>query len=702
MALTNLQPRKKGKKIKPGPVKSKNGVPYDYIVVIDAGSRGSRVFVYNWLNPYHALKKGVDLTHASIHSVRDFSTNSGSTSDSDSDDEDSKSDTPEAPLPTIRYPNVFLGKHWHKKIKPGIATFNSSPQKVGKRHLKKLLQVASGVVPKSQHYRTPIFLHATAGMRSLPPREQFVILDNACRYFQQNSDFYVPDCASHVNVIDGDIEGLYGWLSINSLIKAFDQPESHQHGKNHTTYGLLDMGGASTQVVFQPNASELAEHENNLFKITLHELPNQPGAVPQRQQFDIYLDSFLGFGMFQAHVKYLTSITNAFREKLESKSYYGMFSAPVPDPCLPKGYTLTQEIDGRNVDFTGESNFEQCLESIFPVLANGTYASTKAPGTCKLFDEGEDVVSSCLLNDLIPAFDFDINHFVGVSGYWDALGHLLSYNPHDRGNKRDDTDATYDYKAIYRETSKVCSRSFSELIELNQARPHKSQLKEDELADLCFRSLWILNFLHLGLGFPRFDIDDVKSTEFKSLQLVDQIGGSTFSWTLGRAMLYANDEYIQAYNNYSLEADPSFSLLKRPGYYYTAVASVFHNGAEASGIYPRPQYVEPRSDNKYHHYDYETGYASDDDELRWYIETHRWYGFFTFMFLLAFIGWLMLGGSGRAAVAKRVRTTIDKTVNRLRRWGPRHKYSSLDLDLEGNDLELEDITLQPAKAVDNE
>ena len=174
----------------------------------------------------------------------------------------------------IRFPKIQSKKKWHQKVKPGISSFNLSPQKIGNYHLKHLLQLASSVVPKSQHYRTPIFLHSTAGMRLLTPTEQTLILNNICSYITNNSDFYIPECASHINVIDGDFEGIYGWLSINSLKGAFDNPEQHDHGKSHSTYGLLDMGGASTQVVFQPNNTEIKEHQNNLFKITLAQVPH--------------------------------------------------------------------------------------------------------------------------------------------------------------------------------------------------------------------------------------------------------------------------------------------------------------------------------------------------------------------------------------------------------------------------------------------
>lgn len=771
--------RSKGKKeskkktIKPGPIKSDEGIPYDYIIVIDSGSSGSRVFIYNWLNPYHALTKGIDMSKQSksLKLVKKFSSlskNDDDDSDSDSDDDEAngkegsqaikdskkKSKKKKTKSKTLnKFPKVHLGKNWHTKIKPGISSFNESPQKIGKHHFRSLLQLASAVVPKSQHSRTPIFVHATAGMRTLPPNEQYEILDNICSYLTSSLDFYLPDCKSHVNVIDGDIEGIYGWLSINYLIGSFDNPEDHQHGQNHTTYGLLDMGGALTQVVFQPNVTEVTEHRNNLYKINVNKVPllanvynnteDSPNSLigdyyaPEEKEYNIYSDSFLGFGMFQAHNRYLKFLTEKYREEHhlnegEGSGYRNEIKAPVSDPCLPKGYTVSSSINDRTIDFVGESNFEKCLESIFPVLLNGTHSTGTGaikgdPKKCKPSNEDSDV-SSCLLNDLIPSFDFDVNHFIGVSGYWDTLTHLLSYEQdipdkrkiekrkiEERKNKsgnKEDAD-TYDYKVIYKETTKLCSQSFSQLIELNNFRPKNLQIKEDALSELCFKSSWILNFLHLGLGFPRFGIDKVPKTNknFKSLQLVDKLGGSTFSWTLGRALLYANDEYVQAFNNYTLESGKKESILKRPGYYYTAVSSVYHYGAEENGIRPRPQFQEPIEGAKYHYYEYENdnSITNDHNELKWYIEPHRWYGIFILMFLLGFIIWLMLGRNGRSHIMNKLRLkrqNISDKFTKFSRANDRSsnsRYSRIsnnandyrdDLEQSGgiNDFELSDLT----------
>ncbi|CUM67514.1 uncharacterized protein PRCAT00005213001 [Priceomyces carsonii] len=753
----------KATKRNPGPIYSKEGIPYDYIVIIDSGSKGSRVFIYNWLNPTHAINAGIDFDNVKLSlkllkragtgdeiDFNDKTDEGGSDSDSDSEgatsskDKDSKKQKSvqgskgklndkdkqkekskdkakgQTKLEKVKFPKIYSKKKWHQKIRPGISSFNASPQKIGNHHLKYLLSVASTVVPKSQHTRTPIFLHSTAGMRLLNNLEQQQILENICSYFTYNSDFYMPDCASHVNVIDGDVEGLYGWLSINYLVGALDSPEKHKHGKNHTTYGLLDMGGSSTQVVFLPNSTEINEHKNNLYKISLAEVPqlqrndkqkDASYSPPVRQQFDVYSDSFLGLGMFQAHDKYLTYLADDYREDNKIDDEYSI-GVPVSDPCLPKGNTKNSVIKGDYVDFVGESDFQKCLTSIFPVLLRSTYGSGKSHDdkNCKQLNEGADV-SACLLNDLIPAFDFDVNHFIGVSGYWDAINTLLSYGNKDQKPERNASDE-FDYKVIYQKTKDICSMTFSQLIDLNKLEPTKRQLTEVELSELCFKSSWILNFLHTGLGFPRYGIDKDpnKNKQFKSLQLAEDIGGSVFSWTLGRAILYSNDEYIQAFINHTIEVhkltDEKLQkllkakglLLQRPGYYHSASSMVYSYGAEQNNIPPRPQFRDPDENAVYHYYDYELSDQYENNELKWYVQPHRWYGLFIFMFLIGFIVWLMVGRGGRSMVAAKLQSKFKRIIDFIKTITSKRtdRYTNLpelSADLEDGHLELTDFEI---------
>ncbi|KAI8451304.1 nucleoside phosphatase family-domain-containing protein [Phakopsora pachyrhizi] len=91
-------------------------------------------------------------------------------------------------------------------------------------------------------------------------------------------------------VISGEAEGGFGCIAVNYLIVGFDK-----HGKDcklASTYGFLDMGGASTQIAFEPSAVERIFHAENLTKLGLKlldktdekkkplELDHDPEEVP--------------------------------------------------------------------------------------------------------------------------------------------------------------------------------------------------------------------------------------------------------------------------------------------------------------------------------------------------------------------------------------------------------------------------------------
>ncbi len=104
-------------------------------------------------------------------------------------------------------------------------------------------------------------------MRLLSPNHQQKILNKYLRIRDKNSDFYIPDCASHINARRRTSSARPGGLDQlhAGVLRA---SERHQHGKTtpHTAAG----GGGATQVVFLPSSTETAEHRSKfLFDISL-------------------------------------------------------------------------------------------------------------------------------------------------------------------------------------------------------------------------------------------------------------------------------------------------------------------------------------------------------------------------------------------------------------------------------------------------
>lgn len=451
-----------------------------YGVILDAGSSGTRLHIYKWKDP---SRRQLDASKDDLASL----------------------------------PEIKTKKDWTRKIRPGVSTFGDRPTEVGREYLQTLIDHAMENVPKEKHTDTPVFLMATAGMRLLKPAQQAALTREICSYLQQNTDFSLPDCGLHVQVIPGETEGLYGWLASNYLLGGFDHPEQHKHGKGHHTYGFLDMGGASAQIAFAPNSTEAEKHANDLKLVRLRALNGEA------REYKVFTATWLGFGVNQARENYVKQLLDSFAADAQE----------IPDACMPKGLRTTtkgepvQAASSKDLTLIGTGKFDECLLRTYPLL-------------------GKDVPCAddpCLLNGQhVPAIDFDVNHFIGVSEYW--------HTTHGVFGTKD--DKAYDFTTYQKKVKDFCSKDWVS-IESNLDAGGKKDIKYAQEA--CFKASWLINVLHEGIGIPRIGIEHTSSPSHNStkgalekakqkgyldpFQPVDTIDGIELSWTLGKILLYA-------------------------------------------------------------------------------------------------------------------------------------------------------------------
>ncbi|KAM3129211.1 hypothetical protein pb186bvf_018686 [Paramecium bursaria] len=175
----------------------KGSIPTCYGVNFDAGSSGTRVYVYNW----------------QCRQVQS--------------------------IPLINEENQK-----EKKVKPGISSFVGDMIGLDKQILT-LLQFAKDNVPIDMVIYTPIYFGATAGMRIIDQKDADIIIDRI-RELIQGSGFFIGRPAS---VISGQEEGAYQWMSVNYLLETF----------NRENVLTIDLGGASTQISFKPQNNVIKE-----------------------------------------------------------------------------------------------------------------------------------------------------------------------------------------------------------------------------------------------------------------------------------------------------------------------------------------------------------------------------------------------------------------------------------------------------------
>lgn len=161
-----------------------------FVVVIDAGSTGTRVLAYKF-----------NLGYTNGHPV--------------------------------------LDREFYKEVKPGLSSYSDNPSK-GAATIVALIDDAKIFVPNEFWQTTPFVLRGTAGLRLLDPVKAQNVL-NAVREVVEVSGFLVPEDA--VEIMDGADEGLFAWFTVNFLLNRLS---------GETTVAALDMGGGSTQVTFVP------------------------------------------------------------------------------------------------------------------------------------------------------------------------------------------------------------------------------------------------------------------------------------------------------------------------------------------------------------------------------------------------------------------------------------------------------------------
>jgi guanosine-diphosphatase len=286
-----------------------------YAIVIDAGSTGSRIHVYKF-------------------------NNCGTT-------------------PALEYETF-------KAIQPGLSSFARDPTAAA-ASLDPLMQEAVRVVPESLRSCTPVEVKATAGLRLLPGKEGEAILDEVRVRLETDWPFSVAKEDQAIEIMDGKDEGVYAWITANYLLGKIGAgaPEAD-------TMAVMDLGGASTQIVFEPTFPD----KETILADGDHKYELSFGG----KDYTLYQHSYLGYGLMRARrsVHNLVAFTWSF---LQPGGAAGIAwddmgeEIEVPNPCIGKGMTRRVELDpaGRksvNVTMSGSSSsFDSCKRVVELVLA---------------------------------------------------------------------------------------------------------------------------------------------------------------------------------------------------------------------------------------------------------------------------------------------------------------------------------------------
>jgi len=484
--------------------KPKNHIPFaggdtTHGIMIDAGSQGTRLHIYEWEKRFLL-------------------------------DEDDLVEQSEGKL--LSYPTS--NNRWTDKYTPGLDAFGvnlvDNPDQLEEavgNYLGALLDFAKEVLrdKKDEWHTYPIYLKATGGLRTLPQPQRIQLLDCVRKLFRDKSFNPFDFENERARVISGEEEAIYGWVGVNFAKGVLiDNSKGSGIGKDpKLTYGMLEMGGASTQIAnFENNGDVMA----NLFKLQL-------GGS---RHWNVYVHSYLYFGI------------NGAWSRLNAHLYW---EDKHVNPCLPLG---------SSIEFDSWMHMNENAQ-IYPRSdPNSTPYSVTMVNNRTAFDY-EDC--SKHTNDLLRKrtnhdwCDFQMDGNCGFAGIYQPPIPKVE-------NRANRYIATSNFADVYQflrleETSYVsqigdaaeytCDLTWEELKVYNSenVKPIKT---ENDIAQMCFRSVFVYQLVRHGWEFA----DDFKLTA------VDVIDGQKMGWALG-CMLYEINTLPWKFHPELLYMGPSRALI---------------------------------------------------------------------------------------------------------------------------------------------
>jgi guanosine-diphosphatase len=247
----------------------------------------------------------------------------------------------------------------------GLSSYDGDAEGAAKS-LDPLMNVALKSVPPEYQGCTPVAVKATAGLRKLGPEKSNNTLNAVRARLESVYPFpVVSEERNGVEVMPGEMEGVYAWITVNYLLGHIGGPD-----KNPTA-AVLDLGGGSTQIIFEPTfpdtprgglPTKLADGD--------HKYALNFGA----RDFALYQHSYLGYGLMEArnnlHATLLDSLYQAHKDDT------GFLKAPIANPCIAPGMSREVEVNMPGAHALGAK-----------VTVNMTGPSTPSPTQCRYWAE---------------------------------------------------------------------------------------------------------------------------------------------------------------------------------------------------------------------------------------------------------------------------------------------------------------------------
>lgn len=329
-----------------------------YALMIDAGSTGSRIHVYKFNNC--------------------------------------------GPTPELEHEEFKMTEK--KEGGSGLSSYKSDAEGAAKS-LDVLMDVAVKTVPKEYQSCSPVAVKATAGLRLLGEEMSSKILEAVRHRLETVYPFPVVE-ENGVQIMDGKDEGVYAWITTNYLLGKIGGPDKSP------TAAIFDLGGGSTQIVFEPTFKAPSGGMPQKLQEGDHKYALKFGG----REFELYQHSHLGYGLMAAREAIHKKVVQA-KKDAAAESDPSWYTKPIQNPCLAAGTTrdVKVKLEGSSeitVNMIGPTDgspaqcrgfAEKILEKEAPcALAPCSFKGVHQPSLAKTFAQEDVYIFSYFYDRTFP------------------------------------------------------------------------------------------------------------------------------------------------------------------------------------------------------------------------------------------------------------------------------------------------------------
>ncbi|XP_068638712.1 probable apyrase 7 [Aristolochia californica] len=409
-----------------------------FTVVLDCGSTGTRISVYEWL---------INNTNDQVLPTMLQS----------------------LPVPSSRAaPQRDICQYHCMQTEPGLDKFVGNFSGIISA-LEPLLLWAEHQIPLDKHAKTPAFVLATAGLRRLPVEDAGWVLKCAESILKKHHFIYR---SSWIRVLRGKEESYYGWVALNYKMKRLKHPSTE------STLGVLDLGGSSLQVVMEVKETREGEHF----------LTSKIGSI----EHQLLAYSLPALGLNAAFERSILMLSKQKSLRVRKNG-----TLELRHPCLNSGFNqnytcygchfMPSGTDWQNpigqhmnnestlLHLVGDPNWQECKE-----VAKATSIYSNSSDWLQFMNDFNCKVPPLIGTDLLnqTTFSYMVSRFRALSGFF-AVYSTLNLNP------------KVNLTELLVRGEELCSRPWEDLGDIYKTRHYAEQS--------CFRMPYLAYLLEDAL-----------------------------------------------------------------------------------------------------------------------------------------------------------------------------------------------------------